>query len=60
MEHTTNILKPKQGLITSLLKEFAMFELCLIDDRDKVEAIDIICIICKKATGLYLRTSIFE
>ena len=25
MEHTENILKPKQGLITSLLKLFSMF-----------------------------------
>ena len=37
-----------------------MFELSLIDDRDKVEAIAIRCINCKKETGLYLGTSLFE
>ena len=60
MEHTANIIKPKQGLITSSLKVFAMFELCLIDDINKVESIDIRCINCKKETGLYLRTSTSE
>ena len=48
MEHTANILKPKQGLITSLLEVFAMFELFLIDDRNKLEVIAIRCINCKK------------
>ena len=37
-----------------------MFELRLIDDRDKVEAIAFRCINCKKETGLYLGTSILE
>ena len=37
-----------------------MFELRLIDDRDKVEAILIICINGKKETGLYLVTSTLE
>ena len=60
MEHTANILKPKQGLITSLLKVFSMFELSLIDDRNKVEAISIRCINCKKETGLFLTTLILE
>ena len=36
MEHTANILDPKQGLINSLLKVFDMFELSLIDDRNKL------------------------
>ena len=35
MEHTANIINPKQGIITSLLKVFAMFELHLIDDGEK-------------------------
>ena len=48
MEHTSNILNPKQGLITSLLKVSVMIELYLIDDRDKLEAIAIKCINCKK------------
>ena len=60
MEHTKNIINPKQDLITSLLKLFAMFQLRLIDDRDKVESIVIRCINCKKEMGLYLRTSKFE
>ena len=60
MEHTANILTPDKGLISSLLKVFAMFELPLIDDGDKVEAIDIRCINCKKETGLYLGTSTLE
>ena len=37
-----------------------MFELHLIDDRNKVEAIAIMCIDCKKETSLYLRTSTLE
>ena len=60
MEHTANILNPKQGIITSLLKVFTMFGLSLIDDRDKVQSISIRCINCKKETGLYLGTSTLE
>ena len=37
-----------------------MFELCLIDDRSKLETIVIRFINCKKASGLFFRTSIFE
>ena len=37
-EHTTNIMKKKSGVIPSLLKEFAMFELRLIGDREKMDA----------------------
>ena len=44
MEHAENILKPNKGLIPLLLKVFAMFELRLIGDRNKVEAIAIRCI----------------
>ena len=36
---------------------FAVFELRLIYDRDKVEAIAIMCINFEKETGLYLGTS---
>ena len=56
MEHTANILNPKQGLITSLLRVFYMFDLRLIDDGNKLEAISIRCINFKKETGLYLTT----
>ena len=60
MEHTANILNPNKGIIPSLLKVFAMFQLRIIDDTYEVEAIDIRCINCKKETGLYLRNSTFE
>ena len=48
MEHTTNIMKPNKGIIPSLLKEFAIFELLLIGDKEKLDAIAIMCINCKK------------
>ena len=47
MEHTVNIMKTNKGIIPSLLKAFAMFELRLIDDRDKVDVIAIRGINCK-------------
>ena len=37
-----------------------MFQLLLIDYRDKVEAVAIRCINCRKETGLYLRTPTLE
>ena len=37
-----------------------MFELRLIDDRDKEKAIAIRCVNCKKETGLYLGPSTLE
>ena len=48
MEHTLNILKTNKGLIPSLFRVFSMFWLRLIDDIDKVDAIAIRCINCKK------------
>ena len=53
MEHTANIINPNKGIITSLLKVFEMFGVHLIGDKDKLEAIAIRCINCKKETGLY-------
>ena len=47
-------------MIPSLLKVFDMFQLFLIDDKDKLDAIAISCINCKKATGLFLGNSKFE
>ena len=44
MEHTANIINPNKGIIPSLLKAFAMFELRLIGDKEKLDAIDIRCI----------------
>ena len=55
MEHTANIINPNKGIIPSLLKVFAMFELRLIGDKDKLDVIAIWCINCKKYTGLYLK-----
>ena len=60
MEHTENIMKTSKGLILSLLKVFAVFELHLIGDKDKFDSIDIRCINCKKETGSYLQNSNFE
>ena len=60
MEHTPNILKPNKGRIPSLLNGFSIFELCLFDDKDKLDSIDIRCINCKKETGLFLRNSTFD
>ena len=60
MEHTVNIINPNKGVIPSLLNVFAMFELRLICDKDKLEYIAISCINCKKETGLYLINSTYE
>ena len=60
MEHTANILNPKQGLITSLLNIFAMFQLWLFYDRHNEEgnvanAIAIRCSNYNKDIGLHLK-----
>ena len=47
-------------MVPSLLKVFAIFELRLIETEEKLDAIYIRCINCKKATGLFLRNSTFE
>ena len=60
MEQTENIMNINKGIIPSLLKVFAMFELRLIGDKDKLDSIAIRCINCKKGTVLYLKTSTFE
>ena len=60
MEHIANIINTNKGKIPSLLKAFYMYELRLIGDKEKLDAIDIRCINCKKATGLYFKNSTFE
>ena len=60
MEHTTNIMRTNKGLISSLLKVFAMFDLHLIGDKEKLDVIAIRCINGKKETGLYIQNSTFE
>ena len=59
-EHNANIINPNRRIIPSLLKVFAMFEFCLIGDKDKLDAVAIRCINCKKETGLYFKNSTFE
>ena len=58
MEHTDNIINLNKGIITSLLTVFSFFDLRLIGDKDKMDAIDIRCINCKKETGLYFKINI--
>ena len=41
MEHTANIMKKNKGMIPSLLKAFAMFELRLISDKENLDVISI-------------------
>ena len=44
MGHTANITKTNKVIIPSLLKEFAMFAFCLIDDKEKLDVIAIRCV----------------
>ena len=46
MEHTTNIIKSNKGTIPPLIKEFAMFKLILIGDKEKMYAVVIRCKNC--------------
>ena len=59
MEHTENIMETNNGLISSLLKLFAMFELRLNYTGDKLDSISISCINCKRETGLFLKNTTF-
>ena len=56
MEHTAKKKKEK-GLISSLLKVFAMFEIRLSYEDEKLDVVYLKCINCKKETGLYSETS---
>ena len=60
MKHIENIMKTNNGLISSLLKVFAMFELRLISNEEKLDVIAIRCINCKRETSLYLKNTTFE
>ena len=57
MEHTANIMKKNKGIIRSLLKVFAMLDLRLISDDEKLDLVAIRCINCKKGTVLYFKDS---
>ena len=60
MEHTANIMENNNGLISSLLNLFAMFELHLNYKDDKMYAISIRCINCKRETVLFLKNTTFD
>ena len=53
IEHTANIMTENKGLISSLLKVFSMFELRLIGYEEKNYVVAIMCINCKRETGLF-------
>ena len=55
IEHADNIIKPKVGMIPSLLKVFPMFEFRLIGKKEKVDVTNIMVINCKKEAGSYLQ-----
>ena len=60
MERTAYIMRKNKVLISSLLKVFAMFELILNHDKEKLDVISIRCINCKRETGLYLKNTTFD
>ena len=60
MEYTSNIMDTNNGLISSLLKVFAMFYLGLDCEGEKLDVISIRCINYKIETGLYLKNTTFD
>ena len=60
MEHTEKISEKNNGLISSSINIFATFELRLNYDREKLDAIYIRCINCKRETGIYLKNTTFD
>ena len=60
MERTANNMKTSNGLILSLLRVFAMFELHLISDEEKLDVIYKRCINCKRETGSYFKNTTFD
>ena len=57
MEHTANKTKENNGLISSLLKMFAMFEIRLSYGDQDLDNFSIKCISCKIETGLDSKTN---
>ena len=57
MEHTENITENNNGLISSLLKVFAIFELRLSYKVGILDVVSLKCINCKRETGLDLKIS---
>ena len=58
MERTANITK--KGLISSLLKVFAIFELRLSYKEGNLDVVSLRCINCKRETGLFLKNNTFD
>ena len=55
MEHTENITEKNNGLISSLLKAFAMFEIRLSDKEGNLDVLSLRYINCKRDIGLFLK-----
>ena len=55
MEHTANMMENNIGLISSLLKLLAMFEIRLCYKEVIVDVVYLKCINCKIETGLDLK-----
>ena len=65
MEHTASIIETDISSIPSLLKVFAMFQVCLFYDKHNeednvVEDIAIKCRNCHSSTALYLKNKTVE
>ena len=50
----------KKGLISSLLKVFAIFELHLSYKEGNLDVVSLRCINCKRETGLFLKNNTFD
>ena len=59
MEITANTMG-ENGLVSSLLKLFAMFVLCLNYKEGKLDVISLRCINFKRETGLFLKNTTFD
>ena len=53
MEHTANKMQENKGLISSLLKMFAMFEIRLSHGNKELDVLSIKCTNFKREKGLY-------
>ena len=57
MEHTANKTKENNGLISSLLKVIAMFDIRLSDEDKIFGVVSLKCINCERETSLDSETS---
>ena len=58
MEHTANKMQENNGLISSLLKMFSMFEIRLSYGERYLDTLSLKCINCKRETGLDPETNL--